>query len=259
MYRFLFGSLFLAGLGWMATLYYLKEKEKRWQDPQYNIVALVQSCPQQESLKTGYLAELLHLSADLPSNLYAFDLEEGERRLLRSPLIKAAVLKRIPPGTLYVHYQVRTPLAYIGELTNTAVDEEGVLFPFTPFFTPKKLPKLWFGFELDRLKWGNHIDREQAFQLVTEILKQIKSIENSSLAVRQIDVSHAFSSNRGKREIVLKVETRVNQEEARSVYLRLDPHSYLQNLADWQTLQKRKLKPEFEIVDLRVPHMGLVK
>ncbi len=40
---------------------------------------------------------------------------------------------------------MRTPYAYIGEFANTAIDKEGYLFPFRPFFTPKNLPILYIG------------------------------------------------------------------------------------------------------------------
>ena len=50
--------------------------------------------------------------ADPPTQLYAFDLKKAEQKLLASPLIANAKIKRLPPSALYIDYEVRKPLFY---------------------------------------------------------------------------------------------------------------------------------------------------
>ena len=93
-------------------------------------------------------------------------------RQFLSPLIKKASIKKIPPGTLYIEYQMRVPLAYLGDYTNTALDEEGYLFPFSPFFTPKKLPIIYLGLQQDDAQWGMTLKQDQRLQLAFDLLKK---------------------------------------------------------------------------------------
>ena len=155
----------------MGWLYFLHLKERRMQDDQYRIVAIVQSTPQADSLKTAYLAEILDLSLDRPANLYQFDSDEGVLTLLSNSLIKEASIRKIHPGTLLISYQMRTPVAYVGEYANTVIDEEGVLFPFRPFFTPKRLPVLYLGIDDEKCKWGNCLKEEPSLKTAFSILK----------------------------------------------------------------------------------------
>ena len=130
---------------------------KRMTDEACRIIAIVQTGPEKEALKTAYLAELLNLSVDKPTQLYALNLKKAEERLLASPLIASVELKRIPPGTLYIDYTVRKPIAWLADYNNTALDAGGYLFPAAPFFTPKQLPEIYLVFlplEARRMTWG---------------------------------------------------------------------------------------------------------
>src|SRR5262245_27517132 len=109
--------------------YYLHVKKIRMQDDAYRIIAIVQSGPQKETLRTVYLAELLSLSVDQPTNLYQFHLETAKKKLSASPLIKSAEIKKMKPGTLLIEYTSRAPVAFLGDFTNTALDDEGFLIP----------------------------------------------------------------------------------------------------------------------------------
>jgi cell division septal protein FtsQ len=97
-----------------------------------------------ESLKLEPIVEWLQLSKDNPSTLDTFDLKEGRERLLKTGLIKEASLYKLPPATLIVCYTLRDPFATVANWNNCVIDEEGVLFPFAPFFTPKELPEIVF-------------------------------------------------------------------------------------------------------------------
>ena len=89
--------LLVSGVAFMGWLYFLQVRERRLNDEQYQIVAIIQSTPQGDVLKTAYLAELLDLSMDHPINLYQFDVKKGIKTLLANPLIKSASIKKILP------------------------------------------------------------------------------------------------------------------------------------------------------------------
>ena len=251
----------------MGWLYYLQARERRLHDDQYRIVAIIQKNPQKEELKTMYLAELLDLSIDRPVNLYGFNGAEGEQKLLASSLIKNAVIKKISPGTLFIDYQMRAPAAYLGNYRNTALDEEGFLFPFRPFFTPKMLPSIYLGLdEGEETHWGMNLGSRNDFKLAFNVLKRLEPLRRQNLVINRIDVSQAFADSFGKRQIVVVLEEKEglagsNQENG-LIYLRLDPDQYAQNLKNYETLrgtEERSKNDKMRIIDLRVPHLAFIR
>lgn len=275
-------TVFVSGSGFMGWLYYLHLRELRLHDEQYKIVAIVQTTPQQDGLKTIYLAELLQLSIDQPTNLYAFDSTQAVQKLLKSPLIKEAKVQKIRPGTLYIHYQMRNPIAYLADYTNTALDAEGILFPFTPFFTPKKLPKIYLGLDQIENTWGSSILEDERTRVAIHVLNKVLADPHfRDLHLKQIDVSKAFSESYGQRQIILIVEKHVEQvKQGRRILaikpyiLRLDADKYLVNLIYLRQIKEYldqeplsipdlakgtviKLKPA--IIDLRIPKLAFIK
>jgi len=251
----LLSTLLVSGSALMATLYYMHVKELRLQNNQYRIVAIVQNCQNSEALKTSYLAQLLDLSLDKPINLYQFDNEEGVAKLLACPLIKTAGIQKIRPGALYIQYLVRTPLAYLGDYSNTAIDTEGFLIPFQPFFTPKKLPTIYLGCEGE---WGKSLAQDQRLQLAFTLLKKLEIEDFDHFYVKQIDVTDAFSDSFGKRQIVVTLASLSNNK---SYLLRLNSDEYEQSLANFHALKDRfrdRTSP-FTIIDLRIPQLAFIK
>lgn len=201
--------LLISGTSCLAWIYYSHSREKQRQDPAYQIVAVVQTSPDSEGLKTGYLTELLELSVDRPANLYAFNTREAEQKLLSIPIIKDVKIRKIRPGTIHVDYSLRKPIAYVGDYTNAAVDAAGVILPFNPFYTPKKLPIIYFGNDNDEgiPQWGDVLNgrrKELAFALLALVYKYC---DDYSL-LSSIDVSQAFAPSDGQRQIVLVIEDR---------------------------------------------------
>ncbi|CUI16253.1 putative cell division protein FtsQ [Candidatus Protochlamydia naegleriophila] len=273
----LLSTLLVSGSAFMGWLYYQHAKEKRLQDEQYRIVAIVQSCPQQEGLKTGYLAELLELSLDQPINLYLFDLRAAEKKLLACPLIKSAFIQKILPGTLYIRYEMRTPVAYVGDFSNTAVDVEGYLFPFRPFFTPKKLPIVYLGLADADGKWGSCLAAQERLELAFDLLKFFKESNASDLQIKQVDVAEAYADSYGRRQVVIMLEEsadKLSNDVVKAFLLRLNTEHYKQNIANFFSLQtalneRKKAKlpvtkavcsaDKYVIVDLRIPHLAFIK
>lgn len=267
----LLSTLFISGSAFMGWLYYLHVRELRLHDEQYRIVALVQSTPQADALKTMYLAELLDLSLDRPVNLYQFNIREATKTLLNHPLIKEATVKKILPGTLYIDYCIRTPLAFVGDFANTAIDEEGYLFPFRPFFTPKRLPTIYLGLNAEECQWGSCLQSLTSVQAAFDLLRQFECLEQEKFYVKQLDVTQAQADSYGKRQIVMTLEENAldkNSNEFNSlIILRLSQDHTEQDLVNFRSLQaeldekKEKLlgKDQPIIIDFRIPHLAFIR
>lgn len=282
----LLSVVMISGTATLSFLFYQHVKELHARDDAYRIVAIIQSTPEKEALKTGYLAELLDLSVDKPSNLYRFNSKEARRKLLGCPLIKEARVKKIRPGTVYVDYVIRTPVAFLIDYSNTAIDNEGCLFPFKPFFTPKKLPEIYLGWSSQRGSlstegpWGMSL-KGQRVELSLSLLRYLNSHYCSeSCYVRRIDVSKAYVPSCGQREIIVVMEEQVAKEEnGRSILyqspriLRLNTENYLQGLANYAVLRSQWLQQDFPfsedseqpvtklppmIVDMRLSQMAFI-
>lgn len=248
----------------LAALWYLRQVQQAQEvDPKYTIVALAQSTTSAEALKSAYLAELLDLSTDQPQNLYKFNRKVALQRLLGSSLIKTGSITKVKPGTLYIQYELREPIAFSGDFSNTAIDSEGFLIPFKPFFTPKKIPTLILGEqEEDNGKWGKPLQSRKA----SLALEALKSFQNALVAeplqLIQLDVSRAHSLSFGQREIIALLEERRevdNKMIVASIYLRLSPQNYHQELANFL-----KMRPQLPVslksamIELRVPQLAFV-
>jgi hypothetical protein len=199
----------IASIALFIYLYILKQREN---DPSYNIEIIIQTGPKKEALSSAYLAELMHLAGDEKTNLYKFRTSRAEKQLLTSPLIKKAKVKKIFPDTVFVDYTARLPMALLYDYPNTAVDEEGFIFPISPFFTPKKLPEVYlglmpFGYTEDEFgakggNWNESIKGSEA-NLAFNIINLFS--EHKDIELLRVDVSNAFSDSWGRREVVLVI------------------------------------------------------
>lgn len=265
----LLSTLFVSGTGLMTRLYYLSLKERRLNDDQYRIVALVQTTPDAEALKSVYLAEWLSLSFDRPTNLYRFNVKEGEQILLDHLLIKKVTIKKIFPGTLHIDYQRRKPLAYIGDFANSVIDDEGYLFPFRPFFKPTRLPTLYLGLEKGNWHWGNCLKALPSVELALHLLYQFEQLPQDQWSLKQLDVAQAEAESYGQRQVVLVIEKKKPREDSSKemVFLRLNPDHLVQDLSHFCTLnsalfetkERDFLEKPAVIIDLRVAHLALIK
>lgn len=269
-----------------------KSNVKMLTDPSFNISVIIQTGPEKEALQTTYLAELLNLSSDRAINLYAFDPKKGEKKLTSSPLIREAAIKRIAPNSLYIDYEVRRPVASLGDYRNIAIDKEGYLFPITPFFAPKELPEMYLGlppfgegedsFGRKGGLWLTPL-KNQHLQLAFEVLRFLEgSPWREGLRVKRIDVSNAFAPSLGQREIVLFTEEDlILSQESGSVVcvfpkmLRLSPKEYMQQMNNFLSLRRNIMedysqqislasipksgKFNSRIIDLRIPHLAFVE
>ena len=209
-------NLFLTIGGYWA---WSKHTSDKILDEKHKIVSIIQTGPVKEALKTAYLAELLGLSIDHPTSLYAIDCAAAEKKLLSSPLIKTASVRKRPPNSLYIDYEVRKPIAMLSDYKNVAIDRDGYLFPFDPFFSPKQIPELYlglppFGAPEDSMgraggEWLIPIDNP-FFSLAREVLQTLFDAPwREGFCLKCIDVSNALAPSLGQREIVLFTEEEV--------------------------------------------------
>jgi len=264
--------------------------DKRINDPKNHIFTIIQTGSEKEALKTVYLAEIIGLSSDSPTSLYVFNCKAAEKKLLDTPLIKSANVKRIPPNAILIDYEIRKPIALIADYKNIAIDREGHLFPFFPFFSPKELPELYlglppFGAPADQIgraggMWGVPLTND-FWHLGLDILCFLEEAPwKESFRVKRIDVSNALMSSLGQREIVLFTEEELNISSHGKEFLctfpkilRLSSKDFKQQLSNFFVL-RRNMEEAYRkqsiaifaptrfsprIVDLRIPHLAFVE
>ncbi len=243
------GALFLLTAGGFSGFrVYRAFVAEKMRDEKYVITTLIQTGPIKEALPSIYLAELLQLSMDKPQNYFAFDEDLAEKALLNCPVIQKAKVKKIKPDSVHVDYEVFVPIALVGDSLNLAIDEQGVIFPIEPFFSPKRLPEIYFG-SLD-------VDREK-FELALAILSFFdKRAQFEGSVVKMIDVSNALQESFGKREVVITLV-----ENDKTWYLRLTPHKFPEELNNFVNLRTLALagSGHKKVVDLRLSKAAYIE
>ncbi len=282
-------SILFSGTGFSVLKWIQKVRLDRLSNEYYTIKTLLQTSSQKQALSSIYLEELMGLSSNISVNIYNFDKEDATQKLLSSPMIKAASIRINKPDTIYVDYDIRHPLAWCFDYENIVIDEDGYLFPLYPFFSPKKLPELYFGLapfnhsgedERPEGRFGTPLEGKYvdlAYKLLDLLSFNAKEL---GFFIKRIDVSNAFANSYGKREIVVIIENEVYYSPDDSYYifshvLRLSSKNYAQALGDYFSLRAEMIRQEenpphvgyydlkevglYEIViDLRVPGLAFI-
>ncbi|QZA58504.1 cell division protein FtsQ/DivIB [Candidatus Rhabdochlamydia porcellionis] len=249
---------------------YLKQHLKKKYQKAFNydnqIHSIIQTGPQKEALKTEYLAEILQISRDVPTSMIFFNEEIAKQRLLSSPLIAQADVKVLKPATLYIDYTIRQPVAWVEDYENVVMDKAGYPFPFYPFLSPKNLPYIYFGlssFGRRSTDPGKPVVRWKEAMVGTyvnlafSLLQLIHEVGLSNVV--RIDLSHAFASSCGKREIVLTVDNTIvqwkNGLEQQMIFphlLRLGTKNYREQLMNYLNLKEELIEQEKKRVVLQM-------
>jgi hypothetical protein len=219
---------------------------------------IVQTGLQKEVVHSDYLAQLLDLSSDKPTLLRDFNEDSARTALLSSPLMKEVSVKKIPPNMVYIDYCVRKPVCWIADFVNTVMDQEGYMFPVSPFFSPKKLTELYLGQEglKESFQGGSpaftYPLKGRYIDLAYKVLDLFQQQEKASCTIKRIDVSQAFYPTLGKRGVVVLIE---NGEHTH--FLRMSTARLEQEVAHYKILRSHLGKTQ-TVIDLRSLQLAFI-
>lgn len=230
---------------WNSYCFRQKERAK---NPKYIITELAQTGPVKEALKSEHLEEILGLSINNSQNIFTFDLKEAEDRLINSGVIKKASVSIEEPSTVLVEYSAREPVAYVADYTNLVMDSEGALFPLVPYYTPKLLPKIYFGIKIEPIAYGKLEDEK--LKVAQNILSFFEKLNLSSQTIQNIDVSNLRADSVGKQEVIVVLTEELGRKNY-TRYLRLTCDNYLEEIEHYLSLKQMSM-PDDLIIDLRL-------
>ncbi len=273
------GSLLITAVVFHKGIYpnfFMKENECRKNPIEY----VMQTGPSKEALHSEYFMELLGLSADHPCFFSEFNIVKAQEKLLRSPVIAKVLVKKIAPNMVYIDYTVRRPFALAADFCNVAFDKEAVLFPVHPFVSPKNLTEVYLGEEGLKdsfvVSLGTSVTGKYTV-LAFAILDHLAEVGKDLFFVKRIDVSNAYASTLGKREIIVSIENEIylpgeDKPVLSNHFLRLSLRQYSQEIANYlqvrgvllesdskevSLLQTKILKDR--VVDLRLPQLAFIQ
>lgn len=219
----------------------------------YLIQKIAQKKPPTDALKCLCLSEMLGLSTDNKISLYHFNTKKAREQLLSYAIFKEAEIFKIKPNLLFLDYTLRQPIAYVGDFSNSAIDQEGTLFPFVPFFSPKVLPEVFFGKEsftfTENGLFGGFV-AQQKMSILKTFLQKL-----SPYTLFYLDLSRLDAPTLGKQEIVAEI-----QENGQKFLVRFSPTHYADEIETYFLLRKKsKMVEQSAIIDLRIPEVAFVK
>ncbi|MDB2614062.1 hypothetical protein N9Y92_02765 [Chlamydiales bacterium] len=242
-FSIIIASILMISLPMGLLLFWKTKEEERLDRP---LTQLALTTAGKDSLSFSFIAEALNLSKNQKYSLSHFPLNLAEETLKAYPFIQKIKLSRLPPNTLLIDYLLRRPIAFIYDWEKMAVDSKGVLFPIDNFYTPKKLPSIFLGYNINPLNpYSHHLEIDP------EELNLIKKIVKSIPHVTLIDLSKKNSTHFGQREIILTI----SEPQTHLVRLSVDET----DLALKHYLKLMIAKPKLAVVDLRLTHIAYIK
>jgi hypothetical protein len=133
------------------------------------------------------------------------------------------------------------------------MDAEGVLFPFHPFFSPKRLPSLVLGLKKEDIVWGKKVESRKRF-LAFQVLSELESKKSLLMPVK-IDVSKADAPSLGQRQIVVVVSSLRKERESTLI---LNAEHFAEGIDRYETLLNLPLD-SFQVVDLRLDQLAYLE
>ena len=233
----IFSTLIISGFNYVVITKIKKYRQTKFIAEKYNIKTIYQN-KKNVNLDVNYLAELIDLSFDKPTNIFTFDENEATKKLLKSPIIVDAQVKKMKPDCVFVDYTLREPKAELYDFENTLIDKDGYIFPKDPFFKDQNFCKIFLN--LDEFKGFEKIDTKEA-KLALDILNKLKASGFSDLVkIAMLDTSRAYLQSYGKREIVLQIDEMVtiNKKLKKTQFvfpkiLRLSKTNFLEKISNY--------------------------
>ena len=195
----IWGSLFVSVWYWKKTLLL------RNNDSHSLVSAIVQTKTQQDTLSCSYLAEILNFSQDKPSNIYTLDVASLNKTLNAYPVVAEAFITKMLPDTLHIAYTLKEPIAYLADYDNIVVDAYKHVFPLRPFFSHKRLPKLYTGLTLQKNFLEEPIE-DNACALALKVLSFLENMQEPYFRVLHIDTKDVFSESLYRGQMVVSLE-----------------------------------------------------
>lgn len=223
----------------------------RLADDRYTISFISGASATSETLDTSFLAEVMELSKDKPTNIHLFSEQRAEQLLKAVPLFQEVRVQKKMPDTLAVKYILREPLAALGSFPNTVIDKEGVPFPLKPYFSPKNLPKIYL--EVKEVTLGQKVT-DEGLEKALFILHMLEGFE-----VSLIDMRKLHDPSLGRRSITL-----IFQNPDSKHYVRLPVKEFQTALSNYLEMrgellvQERDQEKKESVIDLRLPGYGYV-
>lgn len=238
--------LIVSGTNFFIFSQVRKYQKNKYISKKYQIKVIAQN-QNEIMLDAKYLAQLMDLSSDKPTNIFLFDESKAREKLLSSPLIKDALIKKIKPDCIFVEYSIRKPIAYLYDFENIALDEEGYMFPVKPFYPSQDLCKFYL--DIGSFKGYGKINSMKVFYAL-DIFKKLKNSGFAGLVkIKVLDTSRLELKSYGKKEILLfleeEIKVRKNQKDYTVIFpiiLRLALNNYLQQIGNYLSLRERILK-----------------
>jgi cell division protein FtsQ len=180
-------------------------------------------------------------------NILSADLNEYQRRLMDSPWVAAATMRRVLPGTIEVRILERTPMA-IARIDGRLylVDAEGVIVDgFGPEYVQYDLP-LVDGLTRSDAQGVPTVDRDRA-ELTRQFLQALQAAGTLRQRVSQVDVSSA-----GDVAVLLDTDATV---------IHLGDTRFVERLRTYDSLAPtlRERLREIDYVDMRFDQRVYVK
>jgi len=219
------------------------------------LLGILQNCTSSDALRSEYLLETLHLSKG--KNLLCCDVDSAAltAQLKNCPVVESAHISIVEPPYLEVNYSLRSPVAYVKDVENGALDEKGVLIPFAPFYFPKVLPSVILGKEKTQWKWADSI-APQKHAAFSEIHSLFKNSNFPHWKLVAVDLSRLEEASLARQEVIAILQNQ-EYENPSLFFIRLTHSSLRKSLehffASFATEKLFDFEEKFYVVDMRHP------
>lgn len=229
----------ITGGALLSILYYSHIFESQKNDPAFYLKYL----DQKGGLPSYYVEEVLGLCVDEMVNIHDFSVSKAKKRLEESPLIASVEVKKQMPDSCHVVYRLFEPVAMVTDWENAAVDQNGRLIPFLPFYDHVGLPQITIG-EVAQPEWGKKLRLSR----VHTALKILRKIPLQDLV--RLDVSRVDMPSFGQREVIVTMQDAI---------LRLNPDHWEDGWNNFLKMQEVIDDQSLRVVDLRIPQIAIIR
>ncbi len=218
------------------------------------ITVLIHGTPStHERLPGHFLAAWMGLS-QRPIPFVRFDALAAEKQLAERPMIKHVHVRKVRPDAVCVDYTLRHPIAMLGNLHNTAIDQEGVLIPCYPYFSQMPHFIVYFPEEWIEGKWGSSLS-PKAFDLLHAFLDAWNRLQFSDTSLVHLDLAGYDYPSAGRRQIVLSLQEKKVGKKI-DLLVRLPCEGFSDQLSLYKSLIP--YLDNSAIIDLRFPSLALL-